>query len=42
MCSALGGQKRALDPIELEVQMFVSPHLRMLRTEPRPSIRASC
>lgn len=27
MCGALGGQERALDPLELEVQMVVSPQV---------------
>lgn len=39
---ALGGQKRALDPLELELLMIVSLPTRMLGTELRYSERAVC
>jgi hypothetical protein len=41
MCvGAPGGQKRAPDHQELELQLVVSHHVWVLRTEPRPSMRA--
>lgn len=37
-----GGQKRVLDPVDLELQAFVSHLIWMQRTELRPSGRAVC
>lgn len=39
---AWGGQKKLLDPLELEVHVVVSGLLCMLGTEPRPSLKVTC
>lgn len=41
-CNAYGGQKRASDPLFLELQAVVSCLVWMLGTEPRSSTRAAC
>lgn len=38
---ACGGQKRSLDPLELELQMVVSHLMWVLQTEPRSSAEAA-
>lgn len=39
---AWGGQKKLLEPLELEVHVVVSGLLCMLETEPRPSLKVTC
>lgn len=41
-CRCLRGQKRACDPLELELQAIVSCLTWVLGTELRPSARALC
>ena len=41
-CSAQGDQKRASDPLELELEVVVSPLMWVLGTELGSSARTAC
>lgn len=42
VCSAYGGQKRELDPLELELYMVISQPVWVLGTKLGTSVRAIC